>query len=387
VADSGDGKKTAEEREALAARDLRLKRGLIAGDRALTAEAFEIIRVYLGKVAKRRARWLLRENRWKDCCQSVFALIIRWQDEGGEHIDETESLWYFTIRVLKQVAEPLKKDKDWAQLAFSLDQEPTRSKKQLELDEEAAGSVHAPQHFVPTERQAVAKEEWGWVEETAQRLSEEDRAVIRAVGDVADGEAETLGEALGTKDGTARMRKRRLMERLARAAITEGNREMARRCAGKAYADALELLYVAEPGADHRIDELMLLRDGELPTAKKIELEKHMETCAGCKRTVRTLSKVEASVLAVLLVEPPDFDFSRFLPKAPGSPVGKALGIGAGALLAAALALGWWMMRSQAEPPPPPRQPPASQKAVPKRPRPFLQSAPIPPPEPVDAGK
>lgn len=46
-------------------------------DPALTAEAYEIIRVYLGKVARRRTRWLLRADRWKDACQEVFATIAR----------------------------------------------------------------------------------------------------------------------------------------------------------------------------------------------------------------------------------------------------------------------------------------------------------------------
>jgi len=386
LAESGGGKKTPEEREALTARDLRLKRGLIAKDRALTAEAFEIIRVYLGKIAKRRARWLLRENRWKDCCQSVFALIVRWRDEGGGHINETESLWYFTIRVLKQVAEPLKKDKDWAQLAFSLDQEPIRSKKQLELDEEAAGSVHAPQRFVPTERQAVAVETWTWISLSTERLSEDDQRLLQAVGDVENGEAATLGEALRIEDAAARKRKQRWLERLTSAAITEGNRQMARRCGGKKYADALELLHVEEPGAAHRIEELRLLRDGELETGKRIELEKHVETCAGCKRTLRTLASVEEPTLTLLPLVAPDFDFSRLLPKAPGSPVGKRLGIAAGAVLAALLALGWWTMREQPKPPPPPAPlPPAEPKAVPGK-RPLL-SAPIPPPEEADGGK
>ena len=389
MADSGDGTKTPEERADLDARDLRLKRGLIAGDRVLTAEAFEIIRAYLGKVARRRARWLLRADRWTDACQEVFATIARWQKEGGEKLNETESLWYFTIRVLKQVAQPFKTDKNWAALAFSLEDQSV-PKDQLKLEGEAEGSIYAPQRFAPPERQVAALETWTWISLSTERLSEDDQRVLQAIGDVENGQAETLGAALGIKDGAARVRKHRWLERLTSAAITEGNREMARRCGGKKYAEALELLHVEQPGAAHRIEELRLLRDGELETATKIELEKHLETCAGCKRTLRTIEPTEPEepTLAFLPLVAPDFDFSRFLPRAGGGRgrMGKALGVGA-AVLATIAALAWWFAQPKIEPPPPLQQFPSTpQKAVPvpKRTRPRLMSAPAA--EPVDAG-
>jgi hypothetical protein len=149
---------------------------------------------------------------------------------------------------------------------------------------------------------------------------------------------------------------------------------MARRCAGKAYADALELLYVAEPGAAHRIEELMLYRDGKLETGKRIELERHLEGCTGCKRTLRTIALVEESTQAFLLLPVSEFDFSRFLPGAPKgrSRVGKIIGIGAG-VLAAAVAVAWWLGQSKVAEVPVPLPPP---QPVLRPPRPLRLMAP-----------
>ena len=128
--------------------------------------------------------------------------------------------------MLKQVAQPLQTDKHWAALALSLEDH-SAPKDQLKLEGDAVGSIYAPQRFAPPERQAAAMEVWTWISLSTERLSEDDQRVLQAVGDVENGQAATLGEALGVKDGAARMRKQRWLDRLTSAAITEGNREMA----------------------------------------------------------------------------------------------------------------------------------------------------------------
>jgi hypothetical protein len=209
MVDTNDGKKTPEERVALVARDLKLQRGLIAKDRTLTDEAFALIRLELGRVAKRRARWLLVRGRWEDACQAVFGLIVRWRDEGGK-LREDESIWFLTQRALKQVADEMKSDLKWAKLGFSLEEHRGRSKTQAELEEEMLGSVHAPQREVSSERRVAAAEQWRWICETSERLSEDDQRVVQAIGDVDMGQAESLADALGVANDAARKRKQRL---------------------------------------------------------------------------------------------------------------------------------------------------------------------------------
>ena len=351
-------KRTAEERAALEARDLRLQRGLIAKDRALTKEAFEVIRLYLAKLAKKKAQWMLRAGVWEDVCQSVYGVILRWQAEGGANLREDESLWFLTLRVVKQVSKSFANDVRWARLAFALDEPPATVKEQAAVEDALSRTSLSERRRSKPEKEAANRElvEWiGWA--VVEKLSDDDRRVLEGLQEVAEGNADSLGEALGVADGAGRMRKRRLMERLAGVAIAEGNPELARKMAGRKLADALELLYVAEPGADHRLEELQLLRDGELETGKKIELEKHLEECTRCRRTLRTLEVVAEALAALALFPAPDFDIDSLF-RRPASRAPKVAGAVAGvALLAVGLVWAFWPA-AQRRPPPPARPSP-----------------------------
>ncbi|MHB8418851.1 MAG: hypothetical protein ACYDCL_12295 [Myxococcales bacterium] len=362
---NGERKLSAEERAARAERDRRLQRGLIAKDPEATEQAFGIIRANLGRIAQRRARWLLRADRWEDCRQSVFALIGRWQKEGGDKLREEESLWFLTIRALRQVAQGVQRDVKWARLAFTLDEPPSGEKAKAALEDELARSPLAPRRYANPERQAAAREMVDWLAWAEERLSEDDRRVLEATVAVEHGEADTVGAALGIADGAGRVRKRRLVERLARAAITEGNREMARRLAGRKYADAIEVLFVAEPGAEHRIEELVLLRDGELDTGKKIELEAHVTQCTGCRRTLRTLEAVDDALLALLLLPEPEFDPGSTGGTQPRSRAPKIAGVLA-AVAAVTAGLLWFFWPASETPPPPPRPSAPKQRPAPR---------------------
>jgi hypothetical protein len=155
--------------------------------------------------------------------------------------------------------------------------------------------VYAPHRFVHPERQAGAVKDVQWVEETTQGLSADDQSVLQAVVDVELGERDSLGEALGVTEAAARKRKERLRERLAAAAVTEGNRELARHLGGRKYADGLELLHVAKPEDAHCMQELKLYREGELTTFDKVALEKHLQGCPGCRRTLRAMTPRDPS--------------------------------------------------------------------------------------------
>jgi hypothetical protein len=382
----GAKKLTAEERAALEARDRRLQRGLIAQDRALTKEAFEVIRLYLAKLAKKKAQWMLRAGVWDDVCQSVYGVILRWQGEGGANLREDESLWFLTLRVVKQVSKGFAKDLRWARLSFALDEPPATVKEQAAVEDALSRTSLAEGRRSRPEKEAANRELVEWIGWAVEKLSDDDQRVLAGLQEVAEGNVDSLGEALGIEPGAGRVRKRRLMERLGRLAIAEGNQEMARRLAGRKYADALELLYVAEPGADHRIEELELLRDGELPTGQKIELEKHVAECTGCRRTLRTL-EIVAEALAVLALFPaPAFDIDSLFRK-PASRAPKVAGVVAAVALAA-LGLAWALW--PAPPPPPPLPPlrwlpPDEPRVVRKHAKEEDLMAPMAPEEP-DAG-
>ncbi|MHB8416510.1 MAG: zf-HC2 domain-containing protein [Myxococcales bacterium] len=386
-------KLTPEQRAALDARDARLMAGLRAKDPAATDEAMALVKRYLGDIAKRRARWLLRQQRWNDACQAVFALVARWQDEN--RLREDESIWRLAQRALKQVAESMSvaegrgKDVKWARLSFSLDDASAGGGEREALEDEVARSVHSPQRYQNPEKLAADREMVQWLAWAEEKLSEDDQRVVNALVAVEEGREETLGEALGIEAAAARKRHQRLRERYGRIAIAEGNLEMARRCAGKKYADALELLFVAEPGADHRIDELVLLRDGDLETARKIELERHLAICPACRRSLRTLEQIDEALLALLLLPPPDFDPGGILSAGKaGRPRGSVWKWGVAVAVVAALGL-WWLGRGTSEtvpPPPPPRRPPPAATRPARAPEPLLMS-PSPDHGRGDAGK
>ncbi|MHB8418776.1 MAG: hypothetical protein ACYDCL_11920 [Myxococcales bacterium] len=359
-------KRSEAERASLAERDRTILRGAKAGDPAARDKALEIIRADIGKIAKKWARWLLRAGLWQDVCQQVRELFLT-RLAKGEHLPEDKPLYYLAGDLLRQVAKPRQTEVKWAKLAFSLDARPVETKERSKADVEIIESTYSTHGYAGPHRLAAAREMAQWFVWADEALSDEDRELISAVVAVDAGEFESLGEALGTADGTARMRKRRLHEKLARLAISEGNLEMARRLAGKRYADAVELLCVAEPGADHRIEELSLLRAGELETAKKIELESHVKGCTGCRRALRTLDAVDEAERAFLVL-PPDLIASEVnWPPEGRSRIAKA----AGAAVVAIAALLWWLWPAKAPaptPPPPPKPaPPADARPVPAR--------------------
>jgi hypothetical protein len=293
--------KTDQERKKLLARDKRLQKGLIQGDRKLTEEAFALLRRDLFKITANRERWMLRQH-LEDVRQGAYALILRWQKEDQKlkkkdrRLREYESLLHLARRVWDQVTEPLKNEWQRAkEHSSSLNAEPTLDQPggQDALEGQAEGSLYAPRGFANPERQAGAVRVVRWIQQTAQELSEDDRSVLRAVVEVELGEHETLGGALGVAEGAARMRKQRLRERLAALAVTEGNRELARRLAGTKYADGLELLHKAKREDAHRMQELKLYREGELPMVQKVALEKHLKRCPGCRRTLRAMTPEE----------------------------------------------------------------------------------------------
>ncbi len=345
---AGEGKKdglSAAEREA---RDRRIVAGLIAQEPWALEEARPIIRMGLGQMAKRWARWLIVQGLWQEWCQRVLTLLVEWQ-KAGDMLRPDESLWALTWRLAQQTADKLHREERrglrWSKLAFSLQENAARSKKHAELEAAVAGAAHAFNRYPNPEHLAAVREQLGWVLWAEQRLSDDDHKVVDAVIAVDDGEHETVGKALGIEDAAGRKRKRRLLERLAHVAITEGNRAMARRLAGTKYADALELLFVAAPGADHRIEELGLLRDGELSTEKKIELERHVAECDGCRRCLRLLNTADESLAALVLLpklafDSPDLGTGTHGPL-PSSPVPRWVGVAAVAGLAALVYSRW----------------------------------------------
>ena len=361
-----------------------MREGLFAKDPQLTLEALQLVSEHVAGLAKRRARFLLSGHRFEDARQSVLELVLRWRDEGK--LRPEESFFELTSRALKQVAEKFARDVHWQKLAASLDAPPPSGSGESLVAGEAATAVHAPRRFGSPEKVAADREMLRWIGWAEEQLSEDDRRVVDALLAVHDGQAASLGAALGVTDVAARKRHQRLRERYARLAVAEGNPEMAERCAGKKYAEALETLYVAEPGGDHRLEELVLLRDGELPTGQRLELEKHVAGCAGCKRTLRTLETVDEA-LAVLLVWRPEGAGGTGSSGPSRAP--KVAGVAAAAL--AVLGAVVWFVRPAPPPAPPP--PPVAPPFPAPRPRPVPQpllsapSLPEPPEAAPDAGR
>ncbi len=361
----GATRRTPEER-ARADRDARLMRGMMARDGAVTREGFVAVEHAFAMVARRHAKGLLHPQRFPDACQSVLALLLRWI-EAGDKLHENESILDLTERLVLQVAKKMKRDARWAYLSFALEEHPARSLARTKLEAAANESAFAFHRYPNPERQARAEETARWIDWAKTLLAPEDRRVLEAIKAVDAGESPSLGEALGVSDGAARVRHRRLKERLANLAVREGNPEMARRLAGKTYAEALEALFVAEPGADHRVEEILLLRDGELETAERIELERHIAECIGCRRTRSVAALIDEGLDAMLLWPLPPFDVGRVLdaprPVKPGTGASTWVGLTL-VLLAAISAAAWWLLRSPA-PPPRPIPPPLPPRAIP----------------------
>jgi ribosomal protein L20 len=253
VAEGGKKKElTPEERAALDARDLRLLRGLIAKDDAITAEALGKIAECVLALVKRRSSWLLRKKRWNDCIQDVRALCLRWRDEGL--LREDEGVWRLGRRLLKQVADKAKTDMRYQKLSRSLNDDQLDDAAIDRLEAAATNAVMAYRRFPNPEQQAAIREQGQWIAGAMERLSDDERATLDAVVAVWNGDAETVGEALGITEGAGRVRLCRAKCTLARLAVAEGNRELAIRLKGKKHVEALEMLFVEEPEADHRLD-------------------------------------------------------------------------------------------------------------------------------------
>lgn len=100
-------------------------------------------------------------------------------------------------------------------------------------------------------------------------------------------------------------------------------------------------------------------------------MEKHLESCAQCLRTLRTLAALDDALDSFLLAPPPPFNVAKVVADLlRPAPHPRSMGKIALGLVAALLALLGWLYRGslEASPPEPPRASPRAPVAIPTRP-------------------
>ncbi len=346
------------------------------------AEVAEIVAEYGWAVARRYRPWLL--PRWEDFKGKILEKLFRQRAEKA--LREEQTLYEVARALVK--AEGDKEvglvKKESAGLSFD-----DTSPKAVPRDVlETAVTMASPHRFKNPERAVAARELRDWLISAVGALDDDALETFAKEWARCHGEFQTLGEALGVNESTARSRLLRFRRELGAYAETTGAVDLASmldsRLRGRPEAPPpARKEQPTRPG--HRLEDLTLYRAGDLAPAQRDELEQHLSTCEECRRSLRALDATRDAFKALLVAPPlpwprPEIEKlvaaleKKYRPGGRGKPW-KWIALG---LLAAGAAAAIWLFGEPAPKPLPPSPPARPSKPAAVPPRQPLYSAPGP---------
>jgi DNA-directed RNA polymerase specialized sigma24 family protein len=340
------------------------------------AEVAEIVAGYGYDVARRYRPWLL--PRWDDFKGQILDKLFR--DRADKKLREDETLFALARRLVKAEGDKevgaLKKES----AGLSFDDTTVGAVPRDVL--ETSVTLSSPSRFKNPERAVAERELRDWLISAVGALDEGSLETFAKEWALCHGEYETLGQALGVNESTARSRLLRFRRELGAFAETTGAVDLAEQLDSRAKGRPAPPLRAQKekptrPG--HRLEELVRYRAGLLAPVERGELEKHFLACEECLRSLRALD-VTRDVFRVALDAPmgpwdPERVAAELQKKYPRRRLSKAMYWLGLALLAVGAAVVAWLLHS----------PPEKLPIQPVPTRSHLESAPIAPPV-EDAG-
>ncbi|MHB8418424.1 MAG: hypothetical protein ACYDCL_10140 [Myxococcales bacterium] len=191
----------------------------IAGDRSVNEELVLNLNRLLFRVFDQR--WSGGLVPFLDLRGDCFVLLARWREEGKLRV---EPLPHLAQRLMKQVGERARRGRKRDRKQVSLDHgwDAPGDAKLARFRSRLEQLISARYGPATPELELLAKELYQWVMGARERISPTEQATFDGCLLVADGEAASLGEALGLRHDAADQRRKRLRESIVRLARQDG---------------------------------------------------------------------------------------------------------------------------------------------------------------------
>lgn len=215
-----------EKRAQLDAEDRALTLRCLAGEPAALQEMIERLDGLLERVCLKDTPHFIQD--FEELRGDCYELFGRWLKEGKIRPDE--SLPYLARRLWKQSAEAYLRQlkREGREVAIVQDLPTGETGTPYWIERELAQSAGT----ADMEQALATREAANWLLATKAQLSPAELETFEAAERVDNGDADSLHEALGCDDATARKRRERLREKLALLAAQGGREDILERARG-----------------------------------------------------------------------------------------------------------------------------------------------------------